>query len=90
MNKCRCRSNAQKKVRAHIQGCAGEYVRIRKLVDTGPDNLRSVDYHVDKVIEDRESKVLAGCTTVRHGAKTGRAKTGRLFIGSAIHPYLVL
>ncbi|KAJ4364717.1 hypothetical protein N0V83_009314 [Neocucurbitaria cava] len=50
--------------------------RIRKTVDAGPQGVRSVDYRVEKVIEDRESKVLAGATTVRHDAKTGR-----LFIG---------
>lgn len=50
--------------------------RIRKTVDAGPDGVRSVDYRVEKVIEDKESKVLAGSTTVRHDAKTGR-----LFIG---------
>ena len=50
--------------------------RIRKTVDVGPDGVRSVDYRVEKVIEDRDSKVLAGATTVRHDVKTGR-----LFIG---------
>jgi len=51
-------------------------LRIRKTVDAGPDGVRSVDYRVEKVIEDKEGKVISGATTVRHDAKTGR-----LFIG---------
>lgn len=50
--------------------------RIRKTVDAGPGGVRSVDYRVEKVLEDRDSTVLGGSTTVRHDAKTGR-----LFIG---------
>lgn len=50
--------------------------RIRKTVDAGPDGVRSVDYRVEKVIEDKEGKIISGATTVRHDAKTGR-----LFIG---------
>jgi len=59
--------------------------RIRKTVDVGENGVRSVDYRIEKVIEDKESEVLAGSTTVRHDAKTGR-----LFIGAAVHPYLVV
>lgn len=55
--------------------------RIRKTVDVGSGGVRSVDYRVEKVIEDKESKVLAGATTVRHDAKTGR-----LFIGGESNP----
>jgi hypothetical protein len=43
--------------------------RIRKTVDV---RKRKVDYRVEKVIEDREGKVLSGSSTVRHDAKTGR------------------
>lgn len=50
--------------------------RIRKTVDVGPDGVRSVDYRVEKVLEDKEGKIITGATTVRHDAKTGR-----LFIG---------
>lgn len=53
--------------------------RIRKTVDAGPQGVRSVDYRVEKVIEDRDSEVLAGATTVRHDAKSGR-----LFIGGEL------
>ncbi|KAL6708082.1 hypothetical protein ACN47E_003516 [Coniothyrium glycines] len=59
--------------------------RIRKTVDAGSDGIRSIDYRVEKVIEDKDSKVLAGATTVRHDAQTGR-----LFIGAAVHPYLMV
>jgi hypothetical protein len=48
-------------------------LRIRKTVNV--EN-RKVDYRVEKVVEDREGKVLSGATTVRHDVKTGR-----LFIG---------
>ncbi|KAH7343124.1 serum paraoxonase/arylesterase-like protein [Pyrenochaeta sp. MPI-SDFR-AT-0127] len=59
--------------------------RIRKTVDVGSEGVRSVDYRVEKVIEDKDSKVLSGSTTVRHDAKTGR-----LFVGAAVHPYIVV
>ncbi|KAI8941677.1 hypothetical protein NX059_002890 [Plenodomus lindquistii] len=59
--------------------------RIRKTIDAGPDGVRSVDYRVEKVIEDKDSKIIAGATTVRHDAKTGR-----LFIAAAVHPFLVV
>lgn len=52
--------------------------RIRKTVDVHNKEVK-VDYRVEKVIEDKESKVLAGSTTVRHDAKTGR-----LFIGGKL------
>ena len=55
--------------------------RIRKTVDVGENGVRSVDYRIEKVIEDKESEVLAGSTTVRHDAKTGR-----LFIGGKPSP----
>jgi hypothetical protein len=50
--------------------------RIRKTVDADADGIRSVDYRVEKVLEDKEGKVVSGATTVRHDVKTGR-----LFIG---------
>ena len=31
-----------------------------------------MDYRVEKVIEDKDAKVLSGSTTVRHDVKTGR------------------
>jgi hypothetical protein len=43
--------------------------RIRKTVDV---RKRKIDYRVEKVIEDREGKVLSGSATVRHDVKTGR------------------
>jgi hypothetical protein len=46
--------------------------RIRKTVDVGKSGVISVDYRVEKVLEDRDSKVLSGSTTVRHDVKTGR------------------
>jgi len=57
-------------------------LRIRKTVDV---EKRKVDYRVEKVVEDREGKVLSGATTVRHDVKTGR-----LFIGAAVHPFLMV
>ncbi|USP75654.1 serum paraoxonase arylesterase [Curvularia clavata] len=59
--------------------------RIRKTVDERDGVVRSVDYRVEKVLEDRDSKVLSGSTTVRHDAKTGR-----LFVSAAVHPFLVV
>ncbi|KAH7084118.1 hypothetical protein FB567DRAFT_528431 [Paraphoma chrysanthemicola] len=57
-------------------------MRIRKTVDV---EKKKVLYHVDKVLEDKEGKVLTGSTTVRHDVKTGR-----LWIGAAVHPFLVV
>lgn len=59
--------------------------RIRKDLNAEQSSLTSVNYRVEKVIEDKESEVLAGSTTVRHDAKSGR-----LFIGAAVHPFLVV
>ncbi|KAF2193273.1 calcium-dependent phosphotriesterase [Zopfia rhizophila CBS 207.26] len=42
-------------------------------------------YQVDKVLEDRDSKVLSGVTTARHDVKTGR-----LFLGAALTPYMMV
>jgi hypothetical protein len=42
-------------------------------------------YEVKKMLEDRESAVLNGATTVLHDIKTGK-----LFIGAASSPYLVV
>ncbi len=45
--------------------------RIRK-TGTGKSAAESSQYTVEKVIEDKDSKVLSAATTVRHDAKTGR------------------
>ncbi|ORY07376.1 hypothetical protein BCR34DRAFT_616679 [Clohesyomyces aquaticus] len=50
--------------------------RIRKIDNT---------YHMEKILEDVEGKVLSGVTTAVHDAKTGR-----LFLGSAISPYMMV
>ncbi|KAF2034211.1 calcium-dependent phosphotriesterase [Setomelanomma holmii] len=63
-------------------GAPATVLRIRKTVDV--EN-RKVDYRVEKVLEDGEGKVLSGSTTVRHDVKTGR-----LWIGAAVHPFLVV
>jgi hypothetical protein len=57
-------------------------LRIRKIVDV---EKRKVSYRVEKVLEDKEGRIVSGATTVRHDVKTGR-----LFIGAATHPYLVV
>ncbi|KAH3996503.1 hypothetical protein HBI56_137760 [Parastagonospora nodorum] len=57
-------------------------LRIRKTVDV---ERQKVDYRVEKVVEDKSGKVISGATSVRHDVKTGR-----LFIGAAIHPFLVV
>lgn len=56
--------------------------RIRKTVDEGT---KSREYKVEKVIEDKASKVLSGSTTVRHDVKTGR-----LFVSGKFDADLVL
>ena len=54
--------------------------RIRKTADAkSGGGGESANYKVEKVIEDRDSKVLSFATTVRHDVKTGR-----LFIGSKL------
>lgn len=57
--------------------------RIRKVETEGGDG--EIEYEVKKVLEDKESKVINGATTVVHDAKTGR-----LFLGGAVAPYLVI
>jgi hypothetical protein len=66
----------------HHKSVPSTILRIRKTVDV--EN-RKVDYRVEKVLEDKEGRILSGATTVRHDVKTGR-----LFMGSATHPYLVV
>jgi hypothetical protein len=51
-------------------------LRIRKTVDV---EKRKVDYRVEKVLEDREGRVVSGATTVRHDVKTGRLWIGGKF-----------
>jgi hypothetical protein len=52
-------------------------LRIRKIVDV---ERKKVDYRVEKVLEDREGKIISGATTVRHDVKTGR-----LFMGGKLY-----
>jgi hypothetical protein len=54
--------------------------RVRKTVDAGPEGVRSVDYRVEKMLEDREGTTIGGATTVRHDSKTGRLFVGGEFI----------
>ncbi|KAF2998807.1 hypothetical protein E8E13_001436 [Curvularia kusanoi] len=44
-----------------------------------------LEYEVEKVLEDREAKVLDGVTTVVHDVKSGR-----LFMGGAAVPFMVV
>jgi hypothetical protein len=46
-------------------------------LDSGSNKHAKTEYTVDKTLEDGESKIVNGITTVRHDAKTGR-----LFMGS--------
>ncbi|KAF1354291.1 calcium-dependent phosphotriesterase [Lizonia empirigonia] len=57
--------------------------RVRKVKNAGADG--KLEYEVEKMIEDKEGKVISGATTVVHDVKTGR-----LFIGAAVSPYLVV
>lgn len=43
------------------------------------------DYHVEKVLEDRDGDFISGTTTVVHDAKTGR-----LFLGGVFTPYITV
>ncbi|UPX09980.1 uncharacterized protein EKO05_0000656 [Ascochyta rabiei] len=56
--------------------------RVRKVSGAGPGEL---EYEVKKMVEDREGKVISGATTVVHDVKTGR-----LFMGAAVSPFLVV
>jgi hypothetical protein len=51
-------------------------LRIRKTVDV---ERKKVDYRVEKVVEDREGKIISGATTVRHDVKTGKLWIGGKF-----------
>jgi hypothetical protein len=58
--------------------------RIRMAEGWKKDGLRAAEYAqaeyaVDKMLEDREAKVVGGITTARHDVKTGR-----LFLGSKL------
>jgi hypothetical protein len=57
--------------------------RIRKVASKGKEG--GLAYEVEKMLEDKEGKVISGATTVVHDAKSGR-----LFIGAAVSPYLVV
>ena len=57
-------------------------MRVSEIRDWNRDEVRTTEYvkakyKVDKMLEDREMKVVSGITTVRHDVKTGR-----LFMGS--------
>lgn len=54
-------------------GAPATVLRIRKTVDM---ERKKVDYRVEKVLEDRDAKVLSGSTTVRHDVKTGNLWIG--------------
>jgi hypothetical protein len=51
-------------------------LRIRKTVDV---ERKKVEYRVEKVLEDREGRVVSGATTVRHDVRTGRLWIGGKF-----------
>jgi hypothetical protein len=46
---------------------------------SGSTTYAKTEYKIDKMLEDGESKIVSGITTVRHDAKTGR-----LFMGSML------
>ncbi|KAF1913087.1 hypothetical protein BDU57DRAFT_589827 [Ampelomyces quisqualis] len=77
-------------IRATVKGMAdptnldvpSTILRIRKTVDL---ERKKVDYRVEKVLEDREGKIVSGATTVRHDVRTGR-----LWMGAAVHPYIMV
>lgn len=54
-------------------GAPATVLRIRKTVDM---ERKKVDYRVEKVLEDKDAKVLSGSTTVRHDVKTGNLWIG--------------
>jgi len=57
--------------------------RVRKVKQAGGED--KLEYEVKKMVEDGEGKVISGATTVVHDVKTGR-----LFIGAAVSPFLVV
>ncbi|KAF9693356.1 hypothetical protein EKO04_008576 [Ascochyta lentis] len=62
--------------------------RVRRVDDggaVGSGGGGKLEYAVQKVIEDKEGEVISGATTVVHDIKTGR-----LFIGAAVSPFLVV
>lgn len=56
--------------------------RVRRVRREGAGEL---EYEVEKMVEDKEGQVISGATTVVHDVKTGR-----LFLGAAISPFLVV
>lgn len=60
--------------------CPASIFRIRKVAST-----HKLEYEVEKMVEDGEGRIISGATTVVHDAKTGR-----LFVGAAVSPYLVV
>ncbi|KAF2127489.1 serum paraoxonase/arylesteras-like protein [Dothidotthia symphoricarpi CBS 119687] len=63
-------------------GAAVSILRIKKVDASSADRVR---YTVEKVIEDEKAEVLSGVTVATHDAKTGR-----LFAGAVVSPYLVV
>jgi hypothetical protein len=64
----------------HNVDAPASILRIRKTVDADAGGVRSVDYRVEKVIEDKEGKIISCATTVRHDVKTGRLWIGSKFV----------
>jgi hypothetical protein len=64
--------------------------RIRKVIEKGAEGVQKVNYQVTKILEDKDSKVLSGSTTVRHDAKTGRLFIGGEFLCEGNDPCRVL
>ncbi|KAF2676882.1 calcium-dependent phosphotriesterase [Lentithecium fluviatile CBS 122367] len=60
-------------------------LRVKKVGGWKNSGKGNTEYVVEKMLEDGEVKVLSGITTVRHDVKTGR-----LFMGGAFNPYLVV
>jgi hypothetical protein len=70
------RKTGQSLADPHNVDAPASILRIRKTVDADEHGVRSVDYRVEKVIEDKEGKVISLATTVRHDVKTGRLWIG--------------
>ncbi len=59
--------------------------RVSKVNTEGTGRTGKLEYEVKKVIEDREREVISGASAVVHDVKSGK-----LFIGAAVSPYLVV
>jgi len=72
------------------EAAASTLMRVSEIRDWNRDEVRTTEYikakyKVDKMLEDREMKVVSGITTVRHDVKTGR-----LFMGSKLFGHELL